>query len=97
MEVILSNKQIQQIADKAAEKTAKLVLSRMKAEPKTEPILVSVKEAARILGISVDHMRKLKDDYPYIRRGNKQQGHLFFIREALTAALPKTETLSNNK
>ncbi len=92
MEVILSNKQIQQIADKAAEKTAKLVLSHMKAEPKTEPLLVSVKEAARILGVSVNHMRSIKDEYPHIRRGKTNQGHIYFIRESLTAAVPTVKT-----
>lgn len=99
MEVILSNKQIQQIADKAAEKTAKLVLSHMKAEPKTEPLLVSVKEAARILGVSVNHMRSIKDEYPHIRRGKTNQGHIYFIRESLTAAVPtvKTEYININK
>ena len=95
MDITLSNKQIQQIADKAAQKTAKLVLRHLKAGQKTEPLLVSVKEAARILGVSVDHMRKLKDEYPYIRRGDNQQGHIFFIRESLMASLPTSNI--NNK
>lgn len=80
----LCEKQIQQIADK----TAKIVLRGLKAEPKSEPVLVNVKEAARILGVSVDHMRKIKDEYPHIRRGTNQQGHIFFIRESLTKAIP---------
>lgn len=90
----LCEKQIQQIADK----TAKIVLRKLKAEPKSEPVLVNVKEAARILGVSVDHMRKIKDEYPHIRRGTTQQGHIFFIREALTT-LPtgQTNNVLNNK
>lgn len=80
----LSGKQIQQIADK----TAKLVVRHLKSSSEPAPVLVGVKEAARILGISVDHMRKIKDEYQYIRRGKSQQGHIFFIRESLTAVLP---------
>lgn len=90
MEIVLNNKQIQQIADK----TAQIVLKHIKTEPSTEPVLVNVREAARILGVSVDHMRKMKDDYPYIRRGNNQQGHIYFVREALTVN-PVVNTNSN--
>ena len=48
MDITLSNKQIQQIADM----TAKLVLRRIKGERRSEPVLVSVRDAARILGVS---------------------------------------------
>ena len=84
----LSDKQIQQIA----KKTAKLVVRDLKSVPEQSPVYVSVKEAARILGVSVDHMRKIKDEYQYIRRGDSQQGHIFFIRESLVAALPTIQT-----
>lgn len=88
MDITLSNKQIQQIADM----TAKLVLRRIKGERRSEPVLVSVRDAARILGVSVNHMRTLKDEYPHIRRGKTKQGHIYFIKEALTAAVTKTQT-----
>lgn len=97
MEVILSKKQIQQIADMAAEKTAKLVLRRMKAEQKAEPLLVSLKDAARILGVSVNHMRSIKDEYPHIRRGKTKQGHIYFIRESLEDSLQILQAKTNNK
>lgn len=84
----LSDKQIEQIANK----TAKLVVRDLKSPPEQSPLLVSVKDAAKILGISVYHMRKIKDDYKYIRRGDSQQGHIFFIRESLMAALPTIQT-----
>lgn len=84
----LSDKQIEQIANK----TAKLVVRDLKSPPEQSPLLVSVKDAAKILGISVYHMRKIKDEYQYIRRGDSQQGHIFFIRESLVAALPMIQT-----
>lgn len=97
MEAILSKKQIQQIADMAAEKTAKLVLRRMKAEQKAEPLLVSLKDAARILGVSVNHMRSIKDEYPHIRRGKTKRGHIYFIRESLEDSLQILQAKTNNK
>ena len=89
----LSDKQIQQIA----KKTAKLVVRDLKSVPEQNPVYVSVKEAARILGVSVDHMRKIKDEYKYIRRGGNQQGHIFFLRESLMEVLPSTQTDNDNK
>lgn len=89
----LSDKQIQQIA----KKTAKLVVRDLKSVPEQNPVYVSVKEAARILGVSVDHMRKIKDEYKYIRRGENQQGHIFFLRESLMEVLPSTQTDNDNK
>ena len=89
----LSDKQIQQIA----KKTAKLVVRDLKSMPEQNPVYVSVKEAARILGVSVDYMRKIKDEYKYIRRGENQQGHIFFLRESLMEVLPSTQTDNDNK
>lgn len=88
MDITLSDKQISQIASK----TALLVVHRLKTVTETESVLVNVREAARILGVSVDHMRKIKDEYPHVRHGNSQQGHIYFIRESLLSSLPKSMT-----
>lgn len=85
--VILSSSQIEQIADR----TAEIVLNRLRPEPKPEPIYVNVKEAARIVGVSVSHMYKIRGEYPHIRRGEKQNGHIYFIREALAVKKPKAQ------
>lgn len=90
-EVTLNNKQIRQIA----ESTAKIVLQHIKSEDTTASRLVGVKEAARILGISIDHMRRIKDEFPHIRRGENQQGHIYFYRDALIG-IPVTTGISNN-
>jgi len=91
-EFILNNKQIQQIADK----TAKLILRRLENAKESEPVLVNVRDAARILGVSVNHMRSIKDEYPHIRRGENKQGHIYFLREALNVSLSSAQ-ISNNK
>ena len=72
-------------------------IQHLKSMPEQNPVYVSVKEAARILGVSVDHMRKIKDEYKYIRRGENQQGHIFFLRESLMEVLPSTQTDNDNK
>lgn len=91
-EIIINDKQIQEIADR----TAAIVLHRLKDEPNDAPVYVSVKEAARIIGVSVSHMYKIRDEYPHIRRGNNQQGHIYFYRESLTN-VPKSQNSNNNK
>lgn len=87
MEIVLNDKQIQQIADK----TANLVLRRLNMRTEEKSFLVNVREAARILGVSANHMRSIKDEYPHIRRGSNQHGHIYFIKDALTASLPSLQ------
>ena len=66
-----------------AYKAAKIVVSELKKceEPQLEMVPVSV--AAKILGISEDHMRRIKDKFPHIKNGNNKQGRLLFVRDAL--------------
>lgn len=40
-------------------------------------------EAARILGVSPNYLRQVKDRYPHIKAGNKKQGRIMFKRDAL--------------
>ena len=90
-EVIISDKQIEQIASR----TATILYGRLKNDLENQKELVSVKEAARILGVTTTHMRNIKDDYAYIRRGKNQKGNIFFIRESLTAVPEKK--INDNK
>ena len=58
--------------DAIAYKAAKIVVSELKKceEPQLEMVPVSV--AAKILGISEDHMRRIKDKFPHIKNGNNK-------------------------
>ena len=80
--VILSNKQIKQIA----KVTADIVLRHLHEGSKPAPVYVNVKEAARIIGVSLSHMYKIRDEYSYIRRGNSEQGRIYFLRESLMSS-----------
>ena len=90
-EVMISDKQIEQIASR----TATILYGRLKNDLENQKELVNVKEAARILGVTTTHMRNIKDDYAYIRRGKNQKGKIFFIRESLTAVPEKN--INDNK
>jgi hypothetical protein len=79
MDIQLSDKQMELIATT----TARIILRKMKEEKEPPTEMVTLKEAARILHVSENHMRRIKDKYPYIKNGNNAQGHLLFVREAL--------------
>ena len=79
MDIQLSEKQMDQIASK----TARIILRKMKEDEEPPTEMVTLKEAARILHVSENHMRRIKDKYPYIKNGSNAQGHLLFVREAL--------------
>ena len=85
MDIFLSEKQMEQIAAK----TASIILRKMKEDKEPPTEMVSVKEAARILNISENHMRRIKDHFPHIKNGNNSQGHILFVREALLKTYAK--------
>lgn len=78
--ITLSNKELQKICIEAA----KIAISEVNREEKEKrPEMVGVKEAARILGISENHMRKIKNNFPHIKNGGHQQGRILFYRDRL--------------
>ena len=79
MDIFLSEKQIDMIATK----TAKILLHKMKEESESPSEYCDVKEAARILGITQNRMRNIKDKFPYIKNGSNQQGRILFLRDSL--------------
>ena len=79
MDIQLSEKQIEMIASK----TARILLRKLKEDNEPPSEYCDVKEAARILGITQNSMRRLKDKFPYIKNGSNQQGRILFVRDAL--------------
>lgn len=78
MELELSKRQM----DEIAYKTAVIVLRKLK-EKEDVPEMVSTAEAARILGVTPGHMRRIADRFPHIKAGENRQGKLLFKRDAL--------------
>lgn len=83
MNIELTNEQMAAIAGK----TAQLVVNLLKKDDKPgKKKYVDINKAADILGISVYHLRRIKDQFPYIKRGENQQGRLLFEEDALYAS-----------
>ena len=67
---------------------AKEVVKEMRRveKEKPQPELISCKEAATLIGVSEDYVRKIKDRLPHVKQGNNNQGRLLFVREGLLEA-----------
>lgn len=73
----------QQFLDDVARKVAFLVGKSLREAKDSTPDMVSTEEAARILNISADRMRHIKDRFPHVKSGDGKQGRLLFKRDAL--------------
>ncbi|MBO4787067.1 MAG: hypothetical protein J5510_08370, partial [Prevotella sp.] len=72
------------LSEAIADKIVLRLKEERQSKPKKEKEYVTTAEAAEILGIAKGTMRFNKDKYPHIKSGDKQQGHLLFLRKALT-------------
>ena len=60
------------------------VIKRLKGvRSLVETEYVDTDEAARILGISANYLRQVKDKYPHMKSGSGKQGRILFKRDAL--------------
>ena len=71
-----------QSMDVFAKKVATQVVKMMRVDSCSSK-MCTVKEAASILGIGEEHMRRIKDRFPHVKKGPKKAGRLFFERDAL--------------
>ena len=64
---------------------AKEVVKEMRRTEKEQPQpeLISCKDAAALIGVSEDYVRKIKDRLPHVKQGSNNQGRLLFIKEGL--------------
>lgn len=76
MKIELSEKSIEQLADRLA-----LLLKGEDIKPQCE--FLTTKEVAGMLKISADRVRKLKDKFPHVKSGGKDQGKLLFLKSAI--------------
>ena len=82
MEIELSQRTIDAIAYRAAT----IIVQKLKKAQKTGsdlPKMVNTQEAAAILHITPDRMRKIAERFPHIKQGEHKQGKLLFVRDAL--------------
>lgn len=69
--------------DNIAYKAAKIVINELRKKEQPEQDLVSVREAARMLGVSEDYLRRIKDRFPHVKSGDSKQGRILFVKNAL--------------
>lgn len=72
-----------QTIDAIAQRAALIIVRKLKKHIEQPPEMVTTSEAAQILGISTDRMRKIADRFPHIKQGDSKQGKLLFLRKAL--------------
>ena len=72
-----------QFLDDVSKKVAILVERRLKNQLSQAPQMVTTQEAARILNITPDRLRHIKDRFPHAKQGGQPQGRLLFMRDAL--------------
>ena len=80
MNIELTEKQM----DAIAVKTARRVVNLLNRDE--QPKLDKKKKYVDINGYSVYHLRRIKDQFPHIKRGDNQQGRLLFEEDALYAS-----------
>jgi len=56
---------------------------RRQQEQDAAPEMVTTVEAARILGVTPQTMRRNAHKYPHVKGGEHKQGQLLFVRDAL--------------
>jgi hypothetical protein len=62
---------------------ADLVVKKLKGVNLADTEYVDTEEAARILGMSANYLRQVKDRYPHMKAGDRKQGRILFRRDAL--------------
>ena len=75
------------LSDRTCEMIAQKVSSILRGESEvkspSDGEYVSTREAARILRVSPDRLRHLKDKFHHIKVGDKEQGKLLFLKSGL--------------
>ena len=79
---------MEKLAEMTAQRTANIVMSQLKGVMNTkvnnqEEEYVDSEEAARILGVSANYLRHIKNKFPHRKVGDQIQGRVMFLRSAL--------------
>ena len=69
--------------DAIARKSATYVLNGLKKKKNNDKEMVTAAEAARILGISQNYLRAIKDNFRYVKGGGAKCGRILFEKDSL--------------
>lgn len=59
------------------------IVKELRKQQEDTPEMVTTTEAARILGVTPQTMRRNQHKYPHVKGGENKQGKLLFVRDAL--------------
>ena len=95
----MSDRQMDELASKVASKLFLMLQGKDTGKDKVgipDPSkMCSVKEAANLLGIGEDQMRRIKNRFPHVKVGEKQQGRILFERQALLESYIGEKSINN--
>ena len=78
------------LADLIAKRTAPIVIKQLKEMRVDESNdLIDSREAARLLGLTPNYLRSMKDKLPHVKVGDNRQGRILFKRSELLANYTK--------
>ena len=70
-----------ELDDKSIDKLARRIIELQKV--KSEDELLTTHEAAKLLKVSPDRIRHLKDKFPHVKLGESEKGRLMFYRRGI--------------
>ena len=77
----MTNEEMTLLADLIAKRTAPIV--------DESNDLIDSREAARLLGLTPNYLRSMKDKFPHVKVGDNRQGRILFKRSELLANYTK--------
>ena len=78
------------LADLIAKRTAPIVIKQLKEMRVDESNdLIDSREAARLLGLTPNYLRSMKDKFPHVKVGDNSQGRILFKLSELLANYTK--------
>lgn len=69
--------------DAIARKSAQYVLTGLKKNKCAEKEMVTAAEAAKILGITQNYLRTIKDNFRYVKGSGSKWGRILFEKDSL--------------
>lgn len=87
--IAMKKEEIEKLVEKIAQRTANIVLEQLKGKCQIHipgidaDEYVDSKEAARMLGLTPNYLRTMKEKFPHIKVGDNNQGRVLFKKSAL--------------
>ena len=78
----MTQKERRELVREIASAVVRMLDNKKKTGTEPDEWLTS-KEAAKLLGISVSHLWRIKDRFPHTKQGDYQAGHLRFLKSGL--------------